>query len=219
MLAMSIRDLVNKKSLLDSRVYSAAQHLLSLVMILTSAATYRLIRLSFLCALTVGLALHFIDLHFSSLKAPRLFFVEAVRNYAWTLSPHIEFGEMSWQGTAIRLLNPTMQDSSRRAPLTKVHLGISNVSVLRATAAELQRRLEEGTITSESLVQKYLGQIEKHNLKGQRLHAMTSIASSVDLIDIARRLDAERQIKGPRSPLHGIPIVVKARVFADLNSQ
>ena len=119
---------------------------------------------------------------------------------------------------AIRLLNSAMQVSPHRAPLTKVHLGISNVSVLRATAAELQHRLEEGTITSDSLVQKYLGQIEKRNLNGQRLHGMTSIASSVDLIDIARRLDAERQIKGPRTPLQGIPIVVKARLFADLNS-
>lgn len=185
------------------------------MMMFTFAAPYRV---SVVSALTIGLALQFKDLPTSSLKASTLFFLEVVRGCGWTTSLHTTLGEMGSRGTAIRLLNFATQVSSGRASLTKVHQGTSNFSVLRTTATELQHQPEEGTITSESLVVKYLDQIEKHNLNGQSLHAMTSIASNDKLIDVARKLDAERQSKGPRSPLHGIPIVVKVRTLAHSTS-
>jgi hypothetical protein len=184
-------------------------------MVLTFVAPRRLVRFSLVCALTVGIALLSKEIHLSSLITLRSFFLKVVRSCGWTSPLQTALGEMGSQGTATRLLSIATQVSLVRASLTKVHQGTPDVSVLLATAADLQRQLEEGTITSESLVLKYVDQIEKHNLNGQSLHAMTSIASKDKLVDFARNLDAERRSKGPRSPLHGIPIVAKVRIHAD----
>ena len=56
----------------------------------------------------------------------------------------------------------------------------------------------------------YLARIEAYNLQGPALRAIISVAPNA--LERARELDAERAVSGPRSPLHGIPIVVKDTV-------
>lgn len=82
--------------------------------------------------------------------------------------------------------------------------------VLRATAAELRTLLDSGSITSVELVKTYLSQIAHHNHAGLKLNAIISIAPESFLIDQAHALDLERAKSGPRSRLHGIPILLKA---------
>jgi Asp-tRNA(Asn)/Glu-tRNA(Gln) amidotransferase A subunit family amidase len=53
----------------------------------------------------------------------------------------------------------------------------------------------------------YLARIEAYDKKGPKLNAM--VALNPNALARAQALDAERQRKGPRGPLHGIPIVVK----------
>lgn len=76
-----------------------------------------------------------------------------------------------------------------------------------ATIAELQAALTAGTLTSEKLLQLYLARIDAYDQKGPALNSV--IVLSQDPLAEARALDAERKAKGPRSPLHGIPILVK----------
>ena len=64
-----------------------------------------------------------------------------------------------------------------------------------------------GTLTSEKLVQLCLARIDAFDRKGPSLHAVLTLNPKA--LDTARALDAERKAKGPRSPLHGIPIVLK----------
>lgn len=79
---------------------------------------------------------------------------------------------------------------------------------LTATAADVQDLLSSGTVNSQQLVEIYLQQIEKHN---GFLHAITA-SSPVDLIIAeAKRLDQERAEGLIRSPLHGVPILIKVR--------
>ena len=52
-----------------------------------------------------------------------------------------------------------------------------------------------------------LARIDAYDRKGPSLHAV--MALNPKALDTARALDAERKSKGPRSPLHGIPIVLK----------
>jgi len=80
---------------------------------------------------------------------------------------------------------------------------------LTATACDLQKRLENGTTTSEALVRVYLDQIHKHDVRGMGLRAMISVRSEGDLLRLARDLDNECKSKGSRGPLHGIPVIVK----------
>jgi amidase len=73
--------------------------------------------------------------------------------------------------------------------------------------AELQRRMQSGQDTARSLVDKYLAQIDAVDGK---LHSVIEI--SPDARSSADALDAERKARGPRGPLHGIPILVKDNI-------
>ncbi len=84
-----------------------------------------------------------------------------------------------------------------------------NLDLLTATAGDLRRLLEVREITSVELVKLYLKQIASHNHDGMRLNAMISIAPTDTLLDEARKLDVERANTGPRSRMHGIPIILK----------
>ena len=83
------------------------------------------------------------------------------------------------------------------------------LDVLRATAADLRALLDSGNITRVELVTTYLSQIALHNHAGMKLNAVISTAPESFLINQARELDLERAKSGPRSRLHGIPLLLK----------
>jgi amidase len=84
-----------------------------------------------------------------------------------------------------------------------------------ATIADLNAALSKGTLTSERLVQMFLARIDAFDRKGPALHAVITINPKA--LDTARAMDAERKTKGPRSPLHGIPVIIKDNIdTADL---
>ena len=76
-----------------------------------------------------------------------------------------------------------------------------------ATIADLNAAFAAGTLTSEQLVQLHLARIQAYDRQGPSLRAVITLNPKA--LDTARALDAERKAKGPRSPLHGIPIVLK----------
>jgi len=78
------------------------------------------------------------------------------------------------------------------------------------TIADLQRRMASGQDTARSLVEKYLARIEAIDRQGPALHSV--IETNPDALAIADQLDAERQTKGPRGPLHGVPILIKDNI-------
>jgi amidase len=76
-----------------------------------------------------------------------------------------------------------------------------------ATIADITRAFDAGTLTAERLVQLCLARIEAYDRHGPSLHAVMTLNPKA--IETARALDAERKGKGARSPLHGIPVVLK----------
>lgn len=76
-----------------------------------------------------------------------------------------------------------------------------------ASIAELQVAMARGELTSLALVDYYLDRIERLDRAGPSLNAIARVAS--DARAQARALDGERRDRGPRGPLHGIPLVVK----------
>ncbi len=82
-----------------------------------------------------------------------------------------------------------------------------SVDLDSATVADLNAAFKAGTLTSERLVQLSIARIEAYDRKGPNLRAVLTLNPKA--LDTARALDAERKGKGPRSPLHGIPIVLK----------
>ena len=79
-----------------------------------------------------------------------------------------------------------------------------------ASAEDMQQRLSAGQLTSVELVEYYLQQIEANNLQGAELRAMIDI--NPDAVEIARALDEERANGQTRSPIHGLPVVLKANI-------
>lgn len=81
------------------------------------------------------------------------------------------------------------------------------VDLSTATIADLQAAMDSGSLTSEKLVGMYLARIEAYDKKGPALN--TVITLNAQALETARALDRERKEKGPRSPLHGIPVMAK----------
>lgn len=83
----------------------------------------------------------------------------------------------------------------------------TQVDVSEASIRQLQNALEDGNTTSVNLVTQYLKRIELLDLAGPKLASIVRINS--EALAEAAALDEERQVSGPRSLMHGIPIVVK----------
>lgn len=73
-----------------------------------------------------------------------------------------------------------------------------------ATIEDINEAFASNALTSEHLTQLYLNRIEEYD---DTLNAL--IAVNPNALSIAKALDIERQATGPRSPLHGIPIILK----------
>jgi amidase len=76
-----------------------------------------------------------------------------------------------------------------------------------ATIADINAAFDAGTLTAESLTQMCLARIAAFDRKGPSLHAVMTLNPKA--VEQARALDVERKAKGRRSPLHGIPVVLK----------
>lgn len=84
-----------------------------------------------------------------------------------------------------------------------------------ATIEEVNEAFDAGTLTSERLVEMYLDRIDAYDAQGPSLNAVITLNPRA--VERARELDLERRTGGPRSPLHGIPVVLKDNIdTADL---
>ena len=64
--------------------------------------------------------------------------------------------------------------------------------------------------TSRQLVDLYLGRIEQIDRSGPTLRSVIEV--NPEARTIADALDAERKTRGPRGPLHGIPVLIKDNI-------
>jgi amidase len=78
------------------------------------------------------------------------------------------------------------------------------------TVADVNGAFDAGLLTSEQLVQLCLARIRAYDRQGPSLHAVITVNPKA--LETARLLDAERKAKGPRSRLHGIPVVLKDNI-------
>jgi amidase len=79
-----------------------------------------------------------------------------------------------------------------------------------ATVASLQDGMKSGKYTARRITELYLNRISALDKQGPSLHSV--IETNPDALEIADSLDAERKAKGPRGPLHGIPILIKDNI-------
>ena len=78
------------------------------------------------------------------------------------------------------------------------------------TITELRSGMQAGEMTARSVTEMYLRRIAEIDRTGPTLNSIVEI--NPDALDIADALDAERRGRGPRGPLHGIPILIKDNI-------
>jgi amidase len=79
--------------------------------------------------------------------------------------------------------------------------------VAEKSITQLQAAMASGQVTSEQLVSRYIARIKAYDQAGPRLNAVIAINPRV--ASDARELDRERRERGPRGPLHGVPVLLK----------
>jgi amidase len=87
---------------------------------------------------------------------------------------------------------------------------ISPFELDEITIPELQEGMKSGRFTAQSLVEKYTSRIHEIDKQGPAINSVIEL--NPDTPSIAEALDRERKEKGPRSPLHGIPVLIKDNI-------
>lgn len=88
--------------------------------------------------------------------------------------------------------------------LSRFYEYIKPFEILEASIMDIQTAIDTGKLTSKELVQMYLDRIEQYE---PYIEAIITV--NPDALQIAEELDKEREEKGSRGLLHGIPIIVK----------
>jgi amidase len=78
------------------------------------------------------------------------------------------------------------------------------------TIDDLQKAFQSGQYSSRSLSEKYLARVAEIDKAGPTVNAVIEL--NPDALQIADALDQERRSKGPRGPLHGIPVLIKDNI-------
>jgi amidase len=78
------------------------------------------------------------------------------------------------------------------------------------TLADIGAAFAGGRLTSRQLTQMYLDRIGALDRRGPQLGAV--LETNPRALDIAGELDRERQARGPRGPLHGVPVLIKDNI-------
>jgi amidase len=78
------------------------------------------------------------------------------------------------------------------------------------TITDLQAGMKARRFSARSLVEKYSRRIEEIDKHGPAINSVIEL--NPDALSIADQLDQERKAKGPRSPLHGVPVLIKDNI-------
>jgi Asp-tRNA(Asn)/Glu-tRNA(Gln) amidotransferase A subunit family amidase len=83
----------------------------------------------------------------------------------------------------------------------------AQIEVTEASISELQEAMTTGAATSVQITAAYLDRIRAYDQAGARLNSLIRV--NPNALAEAEALDRERSARGPRGPLHGIPIILK----------
>jgi len=78
------------------------------------------------------------------------------------------------------------------------------------SVADLHDQIQRGELSSEQLISWYIERIDSVDRAGPKLNAIIEI--NPDALRIAKALDDEWRTSGPRGPMHGIPVILKANI-------
>jgi amidase len=87
---------------------------------------------------------------------------------------------------------------------------VNDFPLEEATLDQVQKAMADGDLGAEDLAEAYLERIAALNARGPELRHVVEV--NPEALAIAAALDEERAKKGPRGPLHGVPVLVKDNI-------
>jgi amidase len=101
---------------------------------------------------------------------------------------------------------PGPESCSPRHPIP----GIQASELDEKTIGDLADGMKSGRYTARSITESYIARIDAIDKQGPSLRSVIEL--NPDALTIADGLDRERKEKGPRGPLHGIPVLIKDNI-------
>src|SRR5882762_9411530 len=118
------------------------------------------------------------------------------------LYPALAAARSNAQGTPA----PRSAQASQPTPAPEVR----SFELDEVTISDLQDGMKSGKFTARSLVEKYSQRIDDIDKRGPTINSVLEL--NPDALSIADALDRERKSKGPRGPMHGIPVLIKDNI-------
>jgi amidase len=106
---------------------------------------------------------------------------------------------------ATGMASPARVRATSTLRTTPLDVGLSELSL-----TEMEQGIASGRMTSRMLVESYLDRIERIDRRGPSIQSILEL--NPDALDLADALDQELRERGPRSRLHGVPILVKDNI-------
>jgi amidase len=140
---------------------------------------------------------------------------EAMRDSEDSSSGHVYLSRRGFlksglSGGVAAAVLPVLTAMGEAAPYPGSPEDIKPFELDEVTIGELQDGMGSGKYTARSITEKYLARIEALDRQGPALRSVIDI--NPDALSIADALDRERKEKGTRSPLHGIPVLIKDNI-------
>ena len=121
-----------------------------------------------------------------------------------------DFLRLAAVGSMAGLSFPQLSFASSADSSTKGSQRVKPFALDELTTSQLQAMMTAGKSSSVAQVKKYLARIEEIDRRGPALNSVIEL--NPDALAIAAALDEERKVKGPRGPLHGIPVLLKDNI-------
>jgi len=112
--------------------------------------------------------------------------------------------------TVATVAYPALGAARVAAPSPEPAPAPNNFELDELTLDDFQKVFQSGQATSHVLTEKYLARIQEIDKAGPRINAIIEV--NPEALEIAAALDKERKEKGPRGPLHGIPVLIKDNI-------
>jgi len=113
-------------------------------------------------------------------------------------------------GAAVAAAFPTLTMAEKPPDAPQSPADIQGGELDEMTISDLAEKMTSGTFTSRSVTEMYLARIESVDRQGPALHSVIEL--NPEALAIADALDKERKERGPRGPLHGIPVLIKDNI-------
>jgi amidase len=120
------------------------------------------------------------------------------------------FLKKSMMGGIAALSLPAITLGKKTSESFSFNLDIRPSDLDEITISELSDGIKSGKYTIKSITEKYISRIQLIDKSGPAINSVIEL--NPDALKIAEELDKELKEKGPRSSLHGIPVLIKDNI-------